>query len=115
MKNRRIYRAYYNMKQRCHNKNCDTYPRYGGKGICVCDEWLNSYAAFKDWAINNGYADDLTVDRIDPKKGYSPDNCQWITKSENSKKAWQDTGSKVYAKNWWAYKARLEAERQVKK
>lgn len=75
------------MKGRCYNKNNKSYLNYGGKGVELCEEWKNDFISFYEWAINNGYDDSLTIDRIDPDKNYSPDNCQWLTKSENSLKA----------------------------
>ena len=73
------------MIDRCYNTNSSGYRFYGGKGICICKEWLNSYKSFNDWAISNGYQDNLTIDRIDSNKNYCPENCRWITHSENSK------------------------------
>lgn len=70
------------MKQRCYNVKHNNYKRYGGRGIKVCDEWLNDSQAFIDWALNNGYADDLTIDRIDNDGNYEPSNCRWITVKE---------------------------------
>lgn len=70
------------MKQRCYNQKSPEYKWYGGKGIAVCDEWLHDFKAFYNWAITNGYADDLTIDRKDNSKGYSPDNCRWATNKE---------------------------------
>jgi len=67
------------MKQRCYNTNADNYKWYGEKGIKVCDEWKNSYEAFRDWAMQNGYTDKLTIDRRDEGKDYGPDNCTWET------------------------------------
>lgn len=79
----RIYKTWGNMKQRCYNPNDSKYGSYGGKGITVCDEWLHDFQAFYDWAMANGYTEELTIDRKDAKMGYSPDNCRWITMEEN--------------------------------
>ena len=70
------------MKQRCSDANAINYRYYGGKGIRVCDEWRDNFYAFYDWAIANGYRDDLTIDRIDNSKGYYPDNCRWASYKE---------------------------------
>lgn len=78
----RIYGIWCNMKGRCHNKNITQYSDYGGRGIKVCDEWLHDFQEFYDWAIKNGYSDNLTIERKDINGDYEPQNCEWITKQE---------------------------------
>lgn len=82
LRNTRLHRIWSEMKTRCYNKKNKSYEMYGGRGIIVCEEWLHNFQAFYDWAMANGYRDDLTIDRINNDKGYSPDNCRWITQKE---------------------------------
>ena len=82
MSGTRIYETWQDMKRRCYNKQNARYDRYGGRGIKVCEEWLNDFQSFYDWAISNGYSDDLTIDRIDNDGNYEPSNCRWSTVKE---------------------------------
>jgi hypothetical protein len=82
----RLYRIWADMKARCDNPKKRAYSRYGGKGIKYAPEWAE-FAGFYIWAKASGYQDDLTIDRIDPEGNYCPQNCQWVTLSENSRRA----------------------------
>ena len=81
----RIHKEWRGILHRCKNPSASHYENYGGRGIEVCEEWKgeNGFINFCDWAMENGYSDDLTLDRIDNDKGYSPDNCRWVTHMEN--------------------------------
>ena len=87
---KRLHTIWAKMKERCYNPKHDSYRHYGAKGIKVCDKWKDSFASFYWWSINNGYEDvdgefkDMfSIDRIDSSKDYCPENCRWVTISEN--------------------------------
>lgn len=82
----RLYRIYENMLSRCYNPSKGKgYERYGGRGIRVCTEWLESFESFRDWALNHGYDEDLELDRIDNNGDYSPENCRFVSHKTNNR------------------------------
>lgn len=80
----RMYTIWLNMKDRCSNKNTPSYKNYGARGIKIFDDWLNDFQAFYDWSMNNGYQEDLTLDRINVDGDYTPSNCRWATAKQQA-------------------------------
>ena len=87
----------HSMYCRCYYSTTNGYERYGGRGIKMCDEWVNNPQSFYNWAINNGYKKGLTIDRIDVNENYEPSNCRWVTKEiqDNNRR----TNRKITYKN----------------
>jgi hypothetical protein len=81
----RLYRIWRNVKTRCENESFKQYKDYGGRGIAICQEWKADFESFHKWAISNGYADNLTLDRIDVNGNYEPSNCRWVSMKEQSR------------------------------
>lgn len=82
MSNTRLYHEWLSMRYRCNRKTGKDSKTYYNNGISVCDEWASDFTNFMEWALSNGYNDSLTIDRIDNSKGYSPQNCRWVTNDE---------------------------------
>ncbi|QIW89742.1 HNH endonuclease [Bacillus phage Izhevsk] len=86
----KIYKIWSGMKQRCDNSNSMYYEYYGGRGIDICKEWSESFEVFHKWAIEKGYQEGLSIDRIDNDGNYEPSNCQWLTLADNTRKMHED-------------------------
>jgi len=111
-----VYQA---MKQRCENPNNVNYKHYGGRGIKVCDEWLNSLMAFYNWAIENGYKEGLSIDRINVDGNYEPSNCQWVSMKKQSRNKRDNVYVEFNGKNQclqdWAFELNINISSLTKR
>ena len=83
-RNSRLYHIWHGMKQRCLNPTNKDYPNWGGRGITICEEWVDDFEAFREWAMLNGYTDNLSIDRRNNDGNYEPSNCRWATMQEQN-------------------------------
>lgn len=106
----RLYKIWVGMKNRCFNKNNQAYKNYGERGITVCNEWLD-FIMFKDWALQNGYEDNLSIDRIDVNGNYCPENCRWVNEivqaNNRRNSALLTLNGETYTKTEWERKMNL--------
>lgn len=79
-----LYKSWHAIRYRCKNDECPGYENWGGRGITICPEWDDSYEAFRDWSLANGYKKGLSIERVDNELGYSPDNCKWIPRGDQN-------------------------------
>jgi len=99
----RLYQIWADMKCRCANVKIKCYKNYGGRGISVCSEWAEGFAAFRTWALSSGYEEHLTLDRINVNGNYEPSNCRWATYSQqlaNRRKPLTGASSKYKGVHW---------------
>lgn len=122
----RLYRIWCLMKARCYNHNFTEYNNYGGRGIKICSNWKSNYHIFRDWAVNNGYGEHLSIDRIDVNGDYTPENCRWaddVTQANNRrfKTKLPYRGIRKYARGYYGlltYKGKIyytKAARTIEK
>ena len=119
MSNTRLHKEWQSMKDRCTREKCRDYQDYGGRGITICPEWSDSFEAFRDWALANGYRDDLTIDRIDVDGNYEPSNCRWATLREQAENKrnnhYLTLGEKTLTVTQWARETGIERRTLLKR
>lgn len=112
LSNTRIYKIWKGIKRRCYSFNAIKYPNYGGRGIIMCNEWKNDFMSFYNWAMANGYKDDLTIDRIDVNGNYESKNCRWATPIEQANNKTSNryftVNGETYTMKEWSVKLNLD-------
>ena len=91
-----LFASWSSMRARCLNPNATGYSGHGGRGITICADWVNDFNAFSEWSQKNGYQPGMMLDRIDNDGNYCPENCQWLTKSDHTKKTHMDLGERMW-------------------
>lgn len=111
--NKRLKNIFSGIVIRCYDSDDKNYRWYGALGIQVCEQWLGDPSKFEEWALLNGYEDNLTIDRIDADKDYCPKNCRWIPLEENSRRAgvvnWIEVDNIILTGKQWAGKLQIGA------
>ena len=100
--NCRLFRIWMNMKTRCYNPNYKQRKDYGGRGICICGEWLSAFKCFYEWSMAHGYSDELSIDRINNDGNYEPGNCRWATIMEQRHNQ-RNTKDYISSKKFYEY------------
>lgn len=108
-KGTKLYAVWCDMRKRCNTPTHHAYKYYGGKGVKVCEEW-NDFSVFREWAVSHGYAEGLTIDRKESNGNYCPDNCQWITQSENTRRIKYNSRGQNNGCYAWKYRGKYRAE-----
>lgn len=107
-----IYNVYMTMKARCYNKKSPKYKGWGARGITICSQWLIDFTSFYNWALNNGYKQGLSIDRINNDGNYEPSNCRWTTQtiqSRNTRKIISTNTSGYRGVSWHKQKKKFQA------
>ena len=101
---KRLYHIWSKMRERCNNPNHRFYHNYGGRGVKICEDW-NDYLSFKQWAINSGYQEGLTLERKNNDGNYCPENCRWATRKEQANNRRSNHLLTLYGEShnieWW--------------
>ena len=114
MTNTPLYHIWCSMRERCYNSNYQAYKDYGGRGITMCQEWKDDFMAFYTWAINNGYKQTLTIDRINVNGNYEPSNCRWADRKTQANNRRSNISITLYGKTQNFHKNRHFSHQNVR-